>query len=126
MIRQAIRAGLVVLAAALTMSGCALTFDATELGVPTALAESAQSPAPAGGTPFRVTKHPVFLFWGLVSAARPNAEDVLAGQAGSGARISNLRINVRSRWSDLFVTVISAGLITPRSVTFEGVVVNAP
>ena len=123
MIRSAIDVGaaLVVLAGALAMSGCALTFDAAELGVPASLAESAQ--APPQGTPFTVTKHPVFLLWGLTAAARPNAEDVLAGQAANGARIANLRIKVRSRWPDLLVTVLTAGLISPRSVTFEGVVV---
>ena len=123
MIRHLLRAGLVALAGALTLSGCALTFDATDFGVPTSLAESAQTPPQ--GTPFRVTKHPVFLLWGLAGASRPNAEDVLAGQAGTGARIANLRIKVRSRWSDLFVTALTAGLISPRSVTFEGIVVPA-
>ena len=121
MTRSVTRAGLLVLA--LTLSGCALTFDATELGVPTSLAESAQSPPQ--GTAFRITKRPVFLLWGLAGASRPNAEDVLAGQVGTGARIANLRIKVRSRWSDLLVTVLTAGLVTPRSVTFEGVVVSA-
>ncbi len=119
MIRCLTRAGL--LALALTVSGCALTFDATDLGVPTSLAEPAQTPPP--GEPFRVTKRPVFLFWGLVGASRPNAEDVLAGQVGTGARIANLKIKVRARWSDLLVTGLTAGLISPRSVTFEGVVV---
>lgn len=119
MIRSATRAGLIALA--LTVSGCALTFDATDLGVPTSLAEPAQSPPQ--GESFRVTKHPVFLLWGLVAASRPNAEDVLAGQAGTGARIANLKIKVRARWSDLLVTGLTLGLISPRSVTFEGVVV---
>jgi len=106
---------------ALTVSGCALTFDATELGVPASLAEPAQTPPQ--GESFRVTKRPVFLFWGLMGASRPNAEDVLAGQAGTGARIANLKIKVRARWTDLLVTGLTAGLISPRSVTFEGVVV---
>lgn len=119
MIHPVTRAGLVALA--LTLSGCALKFDATELGVPTSLAESAQNPPQ--GTAFSVTKHPVYLLWGLTAAARPNAEDVLAGQAGTGARIANLRIKVRARWSDLLVTALTAGVISPRSVTFEGVVV---
>jgi hypothetical protein len=118
-IRSALRVGLVALA--LTVSGCAMSFDATELGVPTSMAESAE--APPQGTPFRITKHPVYLLWGLAGVSRPNAEDVLAGQVGTGARIANLRIKVRSRWSDLFVMAITAGFITPRSVTFEGVVV---
>lgn len=119
MIRSVTRAGLIALA--LTVSGCALTFDATDLGVPTSLAEPAQTPPQ--GESFSVTKHPVFLLWGLVAASRPNAEDVLAGQAGTGARIANLRIKVRARWTDLLVTGLTAGLISPRSVTFEGVVV---
>lgn len=119
MIRFVARAGLTTLA--LTVSGCALTFDSTQLGVPTSLAEPAQTPPQ--GTTFRVTRHPVFLFWGAVPAARPSAEDILAGQVGTGSRIANLRIKVRSSWSDVLVTVLTAGVIVPRSVTFEGVVV---
>jgi len=111
-----------LLALALTLSGCAMTFDATDLGVPTSLAEAAQ--APPQGTPFTVTKRPVYLLWGLAAASRPNAEDVLAGQVGTGRRIANLKIKVRARWSDLLVTVLTAGLISPRSVTFQGVVVS--
>jgi hypothetical protein len=65
------------------------------------------------------------LLWGLTAASRPIAEDVLAGQVGTGARVANLRIKVRARWNDLLVTVLTAGLISPRSVTFEGVVVPA-
>ena len=121
MIRPLARVGPPLVALALTMSGCALTFDARDLGVATSLAEPAQTPPQ--GTPFSVTKHPVFLLWGLAGASRPNAEDVLAGQVGTGARIANLRIKVRSRWSDLLITAITAGAIVPRSVTFEGVVV---
>jgi hypothetical protein len=113
------RAGLAALA--LTVGGCALTFDATELGVPATLAESAQ--APPEGTPFKVTKHPVYLLWGLTAVSRPNVEDVLVGQTGTGARIANLRIKVRTRLPDLLVTVLTVGVIAPRSVTFEGVVV---
>src|SRR3989442_5534227 len=112
------RVGLVALA--LTLSGCAMTFDAADLGVPTSLAESARTPPQ--GTAFSVTKHPVYLLWGLTAASRPNAEDVLAGQVGTGARVANLRIKVPARWSDLLVTVLTAGLVSPRSGAFEGVV----
>jgi len=110
-----------LLALALTVGGCALTFDSTDLGVATSLAEPAQSQPQ--GTPFQVTRHPVFLLWGLVPVSRPRAEDVLAGQVGTGSRIANVRIKVRSRWSDLLVTALTFGAIVPRSVTFEGVVV---
>lgn len=113
------RLGVLLVAAAL--SGCAMSFDATDLGVPASMAESARDSVQ--GTPFSVTKHPVYLFWGLVGAAAPSAEDILAGQTGTGARIANLRIKVRSRWSDLLVTALTLGFASPRSVTFEGVVV---
>ena len=82
MIRIATRAGLLVLAGALTVSGCALTFDATDLGVPTSMAESAT--APPQGEAVRVTRKPVLLFWGLIPVSRPNAETILAGQVGTG------------------------------------------
>jgi hypothetical protein len=112
-----------VLVLTLAASGCALTFDSTRLGVPVSMARS--GPAnPDSGISFRVTKHPVYLLAGLVPVSQPNLEDVLAGQVGAGARIENLRIRVRSRWSDLLVTALTLGLVVPRSVTFEGVVVK--
>ncbi len=104
----------------LALGGCALTLDTSHLGVPVSLASSAQNPD--SGQAFTVTKHSVYLLAGLVSVGQPNLEDVLAGQVGTGARITNLRIKVRSRWSDLLVTGLTLGLIVPRSVTFEGVV----
>ena len=110
-----------VLALALALCGCALTLDATHLGVPVSLAGSAQQPD--SGTAFRVTKHATYLLAGLVSLSQPNLEDVLAAQVGSGARIANLKVKVRSRWGDLLVTALTLGLVVPRSVTFEGTVV---
>jgi hypothetical protein len=109
-----------VSALALALSGCALTLDATHLGVPVSLASSAQGPD--SGTAFSVTKHSIYLLVGLLPVSQPNLEDVLAGQVGTGARIANLRVKVRSRWSDLLVTGLTLGLVVPRSVTFEGVV----
>jgi hypothetical protein len=114
-----VRGSLVALA--LAVSGCALTFDSSHLGVPVTMAEDAQ--APPKGTPFRVTKHPVFLLLGLVPVSRPNLEDVLVGQLATGASIASLKITVRSGWGDLLVTALTLGLVVPRSVTFEGVVV---
>jgi len=60
---------------------------------------------------------------GAGRASRPNAEDRARRSGRDGARIANLRIKVRSRWSDLLITAITAGVIVPRSVTFEGVIV---
>jgi len=108
-------------ALALAAVACAQSFDSVELGVPVSLAEAAT--APVTGDSFRVTKHPVWFLYGLVPSGEPNLEDVLAGQVGTGKRITNLRIRQRMRWSDLLVTVLTVGLASPRSVTFEGIVV---
>ena len=119
MTRRFALAGLFALAAA--TGGCALTFDSTHLGVPVALADSSRSAVT--GTPFKVTKHPVYFAWGLVTVAPPNLEDVLAGQLGTGASITRLKIKVGMRPSDFVITVLTFGVFSPRSVTFEGVVV---
>lgn len=121
MIRSLVpRASVVTLA--LALGGCALTLDSSHLGVPVSLATGAQESD--SGMAFRVTKHSVYMFLGVVSLAQPNLEDVLAGQVGTGTRITNLRVRVRSRWSDLLVTGLTLGLVVPRSVTFEGTVVG--
>src|SRR2546430_15732593 len=115
---QVMRASVLTLAIAL--SGCALTLDATHLAVPVSLASSSERPD--SGTPFSITKHSIYILVGLVPVSQPNLEDVLAGQVGTGARITNLRIKARSRWSDLLITGLTLGFVVPRSVTFEGVV----
>ena len=106
----------------LALSACGLRLDSTELGVPTSLAEAAT--APPQGTAFRVTKHPVYFFWGAAGVGTPKLEDLLAGQTGTGTRITNVRVHIRSRFTDVLVTLLSVGLIVPRSVTIEGVVVG--
>ena len=120
MSRFIVRGGLAALL--LAVCACAQTFDAVKLGVPVSLADLAQ--ATVQGTAFRVTKHPTFLLWGAVTVSQPNLEDLLAGQTGAGSRIANLRIRMRARWPDLLVTALTLGLVSPRSVTFEGLVVG--
>ena len=112
----------VAVALGLAAGGCALSFDSTHLGVPVSMAGAAQTPVE--GTAFRVNRHPVFLGWGAFTVGAPRLEDVLAGQVGAGASVAQLRIKVRARWSDLLVTALTAGLFSPRTVTFEGVVVQ--
>jgi hypothetical protein len=114
------RAGLA--ATVLATAACSYTLDATGLGVPTTLAE--RGSAQPQGTPFRVTRHPVYVFWGAFAAGSMNLEDVLAGQAGPGTSLANVRVRVRSTVLDVFFTALTVGLIAPRTVTIEGVVVQ--
>lgn len=108
------------LALSLTLGGCAETFDATTLGVPASLAAPAGQPAQ--GSRFRVTSHAVYGLWGLASIKQPSLRKALAAQLAGGSGIADLKIRVRSRWSDVLITALTAGLIVPRAVTFEGVV----
>ncbi len=102
------------------LAGCAESFDATTLGVPAGMA------VPAGqqveGSRFSITQRSVYGLWGVVTIKSPSLRKALAAQLSGGSSIVGLKIRARSRWSDVLITALTAGLIAPRSVTFEGIV----
>jgi hypothetical protein len=106
----------------LPLVGCAHTFDARTLGVPVTMASPAGQPPE--GTRFRVSSHALYAFWGLAKIKDPSLRKALAAQLAGGSGIADLRIKVRSRWSDVLITALTGGLIVPRAVTFEGVVLK--
>lgn len=103
-----------------SLAACAETFDATTLGVPATLAVPAAQPVE--GSRFSVTQRSVYGFWGIATIKSPSLRKALAAQLAGGSGIVGLKIRARSRWSDVLITALTAGLIVPRSVTFEGVV----
>jgi hypothetical protein len=107
----------------LSLEGCALTFDASNLGVPVTLATAAGQRVE--GSRFRVTSRALYGFWGLVKLKDPSLRKALAAQLGGASGIANLRIKVSSKWSDVLFTTLTAGLIVPRAVTFEGIVTGS-
>jgi len=115
---------LLALALAPALSGCALTFDATALGVPATMATAATRPA-AGDT-FNIHSKAMFLFWGLYASSEPSLEHALEGQVAGGRTVQNLRIRVYRRWSDLLITALTAGFVAPVSVTFQGILTAPP
>jgi hypothetical protein len=106
----------------LATSGCAHTFDASTLGVEATMASPAS--APAEGEPFEINRKAVFFLWGVVPGSQPSLNDALASQATSVQRVADLRVKVRSRFTDVLLTILTAGLVVPRSVTYEGVIVG--
>jgi len=106
---------------ATALSGCAVRFDASELGVPVTMASPAGQPAT--GQAFRVTSRATFAFFGLVSLSQPSLERALATQLLDGQSVADLKIKVRSRWGDILISALTLGLIVPRAVTYEGVIV---
>jgi hypothetical protein len=105
-----------------SIAGCAETFDATTLGVPATMA------TPAGqtqeGSRFSVTSRALYAFWGAARIKDPSLRKALAAQLAGGSGIADLRIKVRSRWSDVLITALTVGLLVPRAVTYEGVVLK--
>jgi hypothetical protein len=118
--RSTFSLSVVTMLLSVSLEGCALTFDATNLGVPVTLATAAGQRVE--GSRFRVTSRAVYVFWGLAKIKDPSLRKALAAQLAGGSGIANLRIKVRSKWSDVLFTALTGGLIVPRAVTFEGVV----
>ncbi len=62
--------------------------------------------------------------WGLIKFSDPSLQKALASQLAGGSEVANVRIKVRSKFSDLLITGLTLGLVVPRAVTIEGVVVQ--
>jgi hypothetical protein len=104
----------------LSATACAQTFDATTLGVPvTMAAPPADQPV---GEAFKVNQSAVYAFWGLATLTSPRLDKALATQLVGGKSVSNVKMRVRARWSDVLITALTLGVVVPRTVTFEGVV----
>jgi hypothetical protein len=103
----------------LLVAGCATTIDATSLGVPVTLSSAAgQRPA---GEPFKINTHAVFGFWGLANLKKPVVDKILASQLVGRSALADVRVKIRSSWTDVLITVLTGGLVVPRSVSIEGI-----
>ena len=95
-----------------------MTFDAATLGVPVTLASPAGQPPE--GSRFSVTSRAVYALWGLGRLKQPSLRKALAAQLAGGSGVADLKIKVRSRWSDILITALTAGLIVrPASLHCE-------
>ncbi len=99
-----------------------MTFDARALGVTATMAAPAAQPLP--GDTFAVTSRAVHLLWGAYAVKMPNLRSVLAGQITGNQSVANLHISARKTIPDLLVTVLTAGIISPTAITYEGVIVT--
>lgn len=104
------------------IAGCSMTIDASRLGVPATLSSAAGTPVV--GDSFSVTSRAVYGLWGAVKLSEPSLKKSLAAQLGGGKEVADVRIKVRSRFSDILITGLTLGLVVPRAVTVEGVIVQ--
>lgn len=118
--RASLPAYAVSLITLLLVGGCATTIDATTLGVPASLSSAAGQRPP--GEAFKINTHAVFGLWGMASLKKPAVHKILASQLVGKSGLADVRIRIRSSWSDVLITVLTGGLVVPRSVTVEGVV----
>jgi Bor protein len=118
------RRGRAALGLALTtmLAGCSLDFDATSLGVPVTMASPVAQPA--AGDRFRVSSHALWAFWGMTKLKRPALNRALATQLAGGKGIADLKIKTHASFGDVLITVLTGGIFVPRSVIYEGVVVE--
>ena len=118
-----VRAAIVPLVLLLPALGaCANRFDATGVGVPVTMA--GPNAQPTAGERFSVTSRAIYLLWGAVPVSQPSLEKVLAAELVDGTAVADVRIKVRSRWSDVLITGLTLGILSPRAVTYEGVIVG--
>lgn len=98
------------------------SFDATTLGVPATMATPpADLPE---GTAFRTSSHTVHGLFGLITISQANLQKGLSQQLVGGTGVAQLKITTRSRWSDVLISVLTLGLIVPRTVTYQGVIIG--
>jgi hypothetical protein len=113
-----------LLGCSLLSTGCVQTFDATTLGVPATMASPLNQPP--DGERFKVNSTSLHAFWGLLPLSQASLDKALTAQLVGGKAVQDLKITVRSRWFDILGTVLTVGLLNPRTVTFEGVVTGGP
>lgn len=107
----------------LALTGCGQTFDATRLGLPVTMASPAGTPTE--GDKFILYSHSTYALWGVIQVSQPSLRKALAAQIGTGTGVADLKIQIYSGFTDVLITILSAGIIVPRTVRFEGVVTGA-
>lgn len=108
--------------AALGLSACAQTFDATSLGVPVTMASDAG--APAQGARFDVHTTQLWSAWGLLSVSEPSLQRILAAELVGGRSVADVKVHTHTRITDILITAVTAGLLVPRAVEFSGTIVG--
>jgi hypothetical protein len=103
-------------------AACTQVFDATTLGVPVTMSAAPGDLPP--GKAFKMTAHTVHGLFGLVTISQANLRKGLATQLVGADQVANLKIKTKSRWFDVVITGLTLGLVVPRTVTFEGIVIG--
>ena len=100
-----------------------MQYSARTLGVGVTMAEPLAQPV--AGDSFNLDLHAVHYFWGLAPGKMPSLQRALAGQLGTGGSIHSLTIRSHKQLSDVIFTLITLGVVSPTTVSYQGVVARA-
>lgn len=66
----------------------------------------------------------IYLFWGLVGNDNTAIQDKLLEQLGPHQALQNVKVSTENSFGDMFISVITLGIVTPRSFTLTGEIVK--
>jgi hypothetical protein len=61
-----------------------------------------------------------YLLWGLVPIVSPPMEESFVAKVRKGGHIANVRINQQANILDILIAGVTGGLVTSRTVNYEG------
>lgn len=96
--------------------GCATLPLESNLQKPVAMTQISD----ARGNEFIVTKHALWLFWGLIPISVPNVDEVAGPRVADYEGVQNLKITVQYSFVDFLLSAVTSGVIYSQTVTIQG------
>lgn len=72
------------------------------------------------GNEFIVTKHALWLFWGLIPISVPNVDEVIGPRVADSEGVQNLKITMQYGFIDFLLSAVTSGVIYSQTVTIQG------
>ena len=96
--------------------GCATLPLESNLQKPVAMTQISNS----RGNDFVVTKHALWLFWGLISVSVPNVDEIIGPRVADYEGVQNLKITTQYGFVDFLLSAVTSGVIYSQTVTIQG------
>ncbi len=107
---------LVTLLLVISFVGCATLPLESNLQKPVAMTQISNS----RGNDFVVTKHALWLFWGLIPVSIPNVDEVIGPRVADYDGVQNLKITTEYGFFDFLLSAVTSGVIYSQTVTIQG------
>lgn len=101
---------------AVSFIGCATLPLESNLQKPVAMTQISNSK----GNDFIVTKHALWLFWGLIPISVPSVDEVIGPRVADYEGVQNLKIIMEYGFIDFLLSAVTSGVIYSQTVTIQG------